>query len=368
MKHINLRYILYTLSASTLLLVIFNVNAQPPLFIATDSFVLVASEGITLERDVQVSSGDVAANEEIAIGENNIISGNLFTDEIDIEENTTINGNVSFNELDIEENSIILGTQTTPTSLPIVQLPAIPPFTPGTQNLTIIQDQTISPGTFNEIEVNPNITLILTPGIYTLNELQLNQGAQLLFTGLTVMNIQEELEIEENTLIAPTNQATSIDLQINVQEDKTITIGDGSFISAKLLAPDATVTLGRRTTFRGQILAEEIRVRRDSILSREDFFVKESDPEKVVIDTDGSEFLVNEIMVNFNELATLSDAQEIAAFVDGRVVGFIEVANAYQIEVTTNTIGELKGKIQAVRDLGNPLVEGVFRNYVLDPF
>lgn len=64
--------------------------------------------------------------------------------------------------------------------------------------------------------------------------------------------------------------------------------------------------------------------------------------------------------------ATFLDAVEIAELVEGRIVGFIEFANAYQIEVPAATPEELTIKIQVIRNLNHPLVEGVFRNYVFD--
>jgi hypothetical protein len=104
------------------------------------------------------------------------------------------------------------------------------------------------------------------------------------------------------------------------------------------------------------------------VLSRQEFFVKESDPAKVIIDTDGSQFLVNEIIVNLTDGATFSDAQNIANLISGRIVGLIQSMNAYQIEVLTNSPEELKNKIQTIRQSNNPLIDGVLRNYLLNIF
>ena len=71
-------------------------------------------------------------------------------------------------------------------------------------------------------------------------------------------------------------------------------------------------------------------------------------------------------MVNFVDSATFADAQEVANLVQGQIVGFVQSANAYQIEVLTSTTQELSDKIETIRQSSNPLVEGVFRSYILD--
>lgn len=59
-----------------------------------------------------------------------------------------------------------------------------------------------------------------------------------------------------------------LSMLINVQEDKNLDIGQDSSLSFLLLAPNSQVSLRKQVTFRGQILAREIRVGEDSIISR----------------------------------------------------------------------------------------------------
>lgn len=378
MKNFNICLVISILVIGGLLFVILNYIGQlnslaalgfnnQPFFSSLEQFILAGNK-IELSDNIQVSSGDLAANQEIKIAENNIINGNLFSDKIKIGATSTINGNASFNELEIAPTAKILGQTSTLVFLPIIQLPEILAFQTGEQDLTITQNQTINPGNFDEIEVKENISLTLNPGIYNLNKLKLNQNSKLLFSALTTINIQKELVIEEKVFIAQTKNIPSTSLQINVQEDKDIDIGKDSLISLKLLAPNSQINLKQRITFRGQILAKEIKVGENSILSRQDFFSKESDPAKVIIDQDGSQFLVNEIVVNFTNFATFSDAQNIANLVNGRIIGFVESLNAYQIEIFIATSQELETKIQTIRQSNNPLVEGVFRNYIVSSF
>ncbi len=362
MKNIKPHHIISLLAMGGIIFAALNFSNQP-LFTNLDQFVLVAQDKIHLANSVQISSGDLAANKEIAIAENNIINSNLFSDKIKIAENTQINGNASFNELKLAQNSEILGATSTPLSLPVVQLPSIPTFPIGIQDLIVKEDQTLNSGNFNRIEVKENITLTLNPGIYNLNKLELRANSKLLFSGKTAINVKEELKINEKVLIAPNVNISATDLEINFAGNKPIAIGQEAFISVKLLAPKSTVHLGERITFRGQILAKEIKVGEDSIIARQDFFSKESDPTKIVEDQ-GVKFIVNEILVLFKDEIASLDVQQVADLVDGRITGFIPVPKIFKIEIATQTVEELNSKIQAIKNSNNPLVVEVVQNLV----
>ena len=377
MRNVKPHHIISSLAIGGLFLATLNFNTQP-LFTDLNQFVLVAEDRIHLAGDVQVSSGDLAVNGEIAIAGSNIISGNLFSDEIKIAGGTQINGDASFNELKLTQNSEILGTTSTPISLPIIELPDIPDFIPGNQDLIIQEDRVISPGDFNKLEVKEGVTLTLNPGTYNLNELALRDGAKLLFAATTTINIKQTLKINTNVLIAPNVNISPTALIFNIKlESKTtrkgkqepkgvriVTIGGDSFISFKLVALGSKVHLGDRITFRGQIFAEEIRVGEGSILSREDVFVKESDPEKIIESVEGPIFIVNEILLDLIQDATIADAGAIASSINGRVVGFVEAINLYQIQVSTVSEPELSLLIQTLEASGDPKIERVFPNFI----
>ena len=405
MKYVkgNYHYIVSALAVVGIAFVAFNFN-NPPLFNSLDSFILFAQEEIKLEQGVQVSSGDLGSNDEIDIEKNAIISGNLFADEITLDKNTTINGNVSFNKLETKKETQILGSKTTPVSLPIANLPDIPDFQIGTQDFKFEgQNNILATGSYRDIVVEKNSRLALSGGVYNLRKLELKDNSTLVFNVPTTLNIQFKLKGQKHvSILSGNNNLKPTDLAVNylgirpknekeikedddneinaLQDDKErkdskeqkigrpVVFGQNSFLNFKILAPKAEVKIGETSTMRGQILARKIKVGKNSVLSRQEVFAKESDPAKVITDTDGSRFVVDEIMVNFVDIATLSDAQVVANLVGGKIVGFVQSANAYQIEVATNTAQELETKIQTIRQLNNLLIEGVFRDYILNIF
>ena len=145
---------------------------------------------------------------------------------------------------------------------------------------------------------------------------------------------------------------------------RPIVFGKESFLNFKLLAPKAGIKIGENSTMRGQILARKVKVEKDSVLSKEISAIKEFDPTKVIIDSEKSVYPVNEVIVNFTADAAAADAQLVAEVVNGRIVGHIGFANAYQIQVPAATETELDAIINKIKSLNNPKVEGVFPNFI----
>jgi len=76
---------------------------------------------------------------------------------------------------------------------------------------------------------------------------------------------------------------------------------------------------------------------------------------------------VNEIIVIFTDEAVLSDVQDVARLVGGRITGSIEKPPIYKIEVDTNTTGELMNFINQIKNTNNPLIINVIPNIIGEP-
>ncbi len=373
----------------------------PPLFANLDNFVLFAQEEVTIEKDVQISSGNIGSNDKIDIEKDVIINGNLFADKITIDKNTTVNGNASFNKLKLHKEAQILGTQTKPVQLPIANLPEIPDFKVGTQDFKFVgSNNTLVAGNYRNIILEKDSRLTLTGGIYNIRKLELKENSTLIFSAVATLNIQSKLKGQKRASILPGQNLKPTDLVINylgirpknekeekeddddeinsLHDDKEkkeykdrksgrpIVFGKNSLLNFKLLAPKAAVHIGESTILRGQIAAKKVKIGKGTIVSRKEGFIQENVFEEAILEEDGSRFFVNELILNLKDEATFLDAQNIADQIDGRIVGFIKTTNVYQIEVLVNTPEELETKIQFIRQLNNPLIEGVFRNYIFN--
>lgn len=348
-----------------------------PLFNNLDDFVLFAQEDIKLEQEIQVSSGDIGSNGEIDIEKGVIINGNFFADEIKINKSAQINGNISFNELETRKETQIFGTKTTPISLPIANLPKIPDFLIGTQDFIFEGvENTLTAGNYKNVTLKKGSRLKLPGGIYNLSKLILRENSTIIFSVSTTVNIKHELKGQEKISILPDQNLKPDDLIINYQgkrnEDnndngvKPVKFGKNSFLNFKLLAPEAKIHIGETTTLRGQILAKKIKIEKSSVLSREDVFEEESDPEKVVED-EGIRFIVNEIVILLQDEATLADVEAIAELINGKITGFVPEPVISKIEVRTSTVLELNEAIDIIKNSSNPLIIEVVQNLVGDP-
>ena len=371
--------------------------SNPLLFQNTENFVLFAQEEIKLEQGVQVSSGDLGANEEIDIQKDAIINGNLFADKITLDKNTVINGNVSFNKLKLHKEAQILGTQTKPVQLPIAVLPDIPDFQIGTQDFKFTgENNTLSAGSYSNITLEKQSRLTLTGGIYNLNKLELRENSTLIFNAATTLNIQFKLRGKDRISILPGLNVKPDDLKINYlgirpkheKEDKEdddeeiesemddkekkehkdrkigrpIVFGQNSFLNFKLLAPKASVHIEKETTLRGRILARKIKIGKDGILSKEEAFVKESDPAKIVTDPGGNRLFANEIIVLFSDSVTDAEIEQILGILGARITGIMEQPKIYKFEVNTATITALLSAIEEIKS--KPFVIEAVPNFI----
>lgn len=369
----------------------------PPLFENLDAFVLFAEKEINFEKETQVSSGDVGSNKEITIGRNSIINGNLFVSIITLDKNTLVNGSASFNKLKTQKNTQILGSRITPVSLPIANIPNIPSFQAGTQDLTFTrQNNNLSQGNYRNITLDKNGSLVLMGGIYNISKLILKDNSTLIYSAPATLNIKEELKAQQGIAILSDQNLKLDDLLINydgrenkkdknndseddgddngsndedVEDDnknvKPIEFGRNSFLNFKLLAPKTTVRIGDNTILRGQVIAKKIKVGRESVISKEKTAVKIAKTEDTIIDPNGGVYPVNEILINLTPDSTFKDAVDIVSMVNGRVIGMVSSINLYQVEIPANTTPEIESILTILQNLADPRIEGVFRNFLV---
>jgi hypothetical protein len=106
-------------------------------------------------------------------------------------------------------------------------------------------------------------------------------------------------------------------------------------------------------------------VGKNSTISRPENFEMQSNPTKIV-ETDGTKFIGNEVLVGLTGDGQFSDAAIAAEAVGGRVVGFDPNPPLYQILLQTSTAGEVESAVLTITNLNNPRIVGVTSNYILE--
>lgn len=367
-----------------------------PFFSTPDSFVLFAEDMLTLDPDVQVSSGNLGSNGTLALGKHVLATGDLFAKTITIDKESVLNGNAFFNKLQAHKDAQILGSATKGVELPVVNIPDVPEvFFGGISHTITGTSTTLAAGNYKDIILAENSILILESGTYNLRSLLLNNNATILFAGEITINAQWRLEGKDRVAILPTNNLTKPDdLTINYKgipslheeherggnEDndddinlawgegdsaRLVLFGDRSLLNFHLNAPRANVMIGKESVLLGQVVAGRIKMQRNSVVSRNESFSTEPDEMKII--TDGNtKYLANEIILQLVDGTTLADAVVIANGVGGRVTGSLTELNLYKIEVQTTEGDALRLLVQEIIDAYDPLVSSATLNFIMD--
>ena len=126
----------------------------------------------------------------------------------------------------------------------------------------------LAPGSYADVEVDEDGTLMLSAGEYFMETLKLDDGAVLhidVSGGAVVINVDDKLAFGEEVevVITPGGEDATREVTFNFEDDATVKIGEDAIVLGTLNAPDARVEL-KGAHFKGAICADEINVREDS--------------------------------------------------------------------------------------------------------
>jgi type IV pilus assembly PilX-like protein len=143
--------------------------------------------------------------------------------------------------------------------------PVIPP--PGATNVN--STQTLTPGSYGDINLAGNKVVTLTPGVYNINSISITGGAQLVVgpdpvTGLygpvivnvTGNNNTTPIDIEGNAISNPTYNPG--DLQFLYAGTGTIKIAGNGASAAVVYAPNSTADFKGNGSFYGSVIAKTL--------------------------------------------------------------------------------------------------------------
>lgn len=174
--------------------------------------------------------------------------------------------------LDPDASRVFFVGENNITQKTIPHLPADPSFSIGGDDIEVGADErrTLAPGSYGEVEVEQNGTLVLQSGkgrtaSYFFEKLVLDDDATLeidLFAfgglaGQVVINIEDKLEFGEDSKVLARR---STNVTFNYADDDKIKIEDGASVVGNILAPAAEVRLAEDSRFQGQIFAKKIEV------------------------------------------------------------------------------------------------------------
>jgi len=193
---------------------------RPPVSPGVGNAVLLATNSIQLDRDVNVVSGDVIVNNAASgavLGEAELsLDSNARTaagfriaaDTIDLDHGAFVGGDAHYNQL-LNDRGTIDGLQVTPLALPVYgSLPSPLQRSHGTNNVVVPTGATVElevdgENPFGSLTVGRNATVIFTGGGYAFSSITVDRNSSLLFAGESTVVVNGRMAIARNSAIGP---------------------------------------------------------------------------------------------------------------------------------------------------------------------
>ena len=236
-------------------------------------FLFLADEKIVIEGQ-RASVGDLYSNGEIEIkkGRPSTHIGNLTAvDDIKIDKKNTIDGDVTAGgKVERKGRVTITGTVTANADVDPLPLPELS-FSAGGREIFVGKNRTLTlaPGTYGDLKVEVNATVMLSSGAYFFEQAEFKKEAVLsvdVSGGPVTINVVADVKFEKETAveIVPLGEAGSPFVRINTLDD--VTIKKDARVLGTIVAPEGNVTVDKDGYFRGLVCAKQIEVKKGGTL------------------------------------------------------------------------------------------------------
>lgn len=260
---------------------------EKPAASALSSFTIFATNSVWLRKGSQVNSGNVGvcdaslgpwlnSQSEVSVGKSVYVADDIsiYGDSIKVKVGASVY-DVYYNEL--VNNGTIRGEENTPLELPLdVTLPDFPTPSPGSEDIVIPRGGSLilEPGSYGKVMVRSHASLILTGGVYHLENLNLgDKNAKVLFQGPTDVIINNRLKPGPKAVIGPEDGSDigAQDIRIYVNgingntgklgaTPKAAVIGQNNTVTASIYAPNGTLWIKHGSVAQGAFIAKDVKI------------------------------------------------------------------------------------------------------------
>ncbi|MCP5054649.1 MAG: hypothetical protein GY940_46220 [bacterium] len=257
------------------------------ILIIPPTYSVLASNSIRIKDHAIVHSGLIGAFDaspgpylnagyEVTIGQSVTVADGsvIYGDSVKIKSGASVD-EVHYNNLD--NNGTIRGTEVSPLALPLeASFPSYPTPAPGTGTIDIAKNDTLTlaPGSYGEIIVRANATLILTGGTYHLENLALgDNNSSVKFEGAGEVIINSRFEPGSSAYIGPADGSgiSADDIRININgtngggggpsaSPKVAVIGYNNQVTAHIYAPNGTIWVKSGSIVEGSLIGKDVLV------------------------------------------------------------------------------------------------------------
>ena len=183
----------------------------------------------------------------------------------------------------LNKKGTVLGSQASPMAVPFMTFPAFPTVTPGTQNVTVAKNKTVTLGSgdFGVVHVSAGGTLVLTGGRYQMLSLDLDRSATLLFRAATEIRVKTELDstakvrlildpavpgLSASQMVIYVEGSNEVCHHLEPDDDgddigpASVHIGTENIVQANIYAANGTVWLKSKTQATGAFIGVHVRI------------------------------------------------------------------------------------------------------------
>jgi hypothetical protein len=253
-----------------------NPNPTPSPALQLQNFALYSLEQtIVSDRANFTGGGAVGSNGYVEIGCNSVITGHVNSgSNIQLKSGARINGNVLANgTVTLGSSVVITGEKKEGQSLAMLTIPT-KTVNVNSTNKDVARNttMTLNPGTYGDVIIRQDATLILKKGNYSFNKLIVEWAGHIVYD----MQVNDKLNIDVKTDLEFYDRATSLfatgsgyapAVNFYTNDVSAMGVGYDARITGIISAPYATVTIRSRALCDGAVYAKKINVEIDGRMS-----------------------------------------------------------------------------------------------------
>lgn len=239
-----------------------------------DTYVLLARELLFLGANGLVESGNVGVIDHpgvfAKIGEgarleeaSALASSNVLLDAF-----TSVD-DVFVNSLKTQRSSAIRGAVSAFGTVPLLVLDPLPAFAPTREAVEVPTGGSLdlAPGSYGKVTVRKSATLVLTGGLYDLDDLKVRDDASVRAAGPVEVRIARRLRFNSRTFVGPMPGSGLAPQDIVlVTGARSVRVGQSFTMLGRVIAPVAWFNSRNALTVSGQIVARRIQLHPGSTL------------------------------------------------------------------------------------------------------
>ncbi|MDD5613661.1 MAG: hypothetical protein PHQ54_01155 [Candidatus Omnitrophica bacterium] len=241
-----------------------------------ENFAIIGIESVTIGSNLSVSSGAIGAyldGGSVTVGDNASFSGSIIGDSITLGNNAQVTGNIYYNtQLTTGTGFVHSGDEVTPCTVPFSGLPEFPDFEAGADDISIDSNATytLEPGSYRNISIGNNSTLIITGGTYNINNLSAGNSCLISYQNPADINVKGKVEFGNTPKIKPASESVNAkDFVLYIEganyEEEDVFYYEDVFIAynrpelyCNIYAPNSAVKIGNYGQYKGAVIAKHI--------------------------------------------------------------------------------------------------------------